>query len=177
MRRELAQSMSQALAKHEQTNHHFLFSGDRSWMFYACDHRTKWVASWDDVDEIERPSPFHQKTAFSVFFNGTRQYKIVILPEGQKMNTTYCIKYVLLPLTEICDPQGRGTHERRPVLYFNDAPVHNTVGVQESLANFGFRRMEYPPYSPDLAPCDFFLFGAMKRAFAGQHFHTIDDLL
>jgi hypothetical protein len=26
------------------------------------------------------------------------------------------------------------------------------------------------------APCDFFLFGAMKEAFAGQHFATIADL-
>jgi hypothetical protein len=37
--------------------------------------------------------------------------------------------------------------------------------------------MEYPSYSPDLAPCDFFLFGAMKQAFSGQLFDTIDDLL
>jgi hypothetical protein len=37
--------------------------------------------------------------------------------------------------------------------------------------------MEYPPYSPDLAPCDFFLFGAMKQVFAWQHFDTIEDFL
>jgi hypothetical protein len=37
--------------------------------------------------------------------------------------------------------------------------------------------MAHPPYSPDLAPCNFFLFGAVKQAFAGQHFATTDDLL
>jgi hypothetical protein len=36
--------------------------------------------------------------------------------------------------------------------------------------------MEHPPYSPDLPPCDFFLFCAMKQVFAGQHSDTIDDL-
>jgi hypothetical protein len=40
MRAELAQSMLQALVKHEHTNYHFLFAGDQSWMFYAYDHRT-----------------------------------------------------------------------------------------------------------------------------------------
>jgi predicted transcriptional regulator len=41
MRAELAQSMLQALAKHEHTNHHVPFTGDESWMFYAYDHRTR----------------------------------------------------------------------------------------------------------------------------------------
>jgi hypothetical protein len=41
MRTELAQSMLQALAKHEHTNYHFLFTRDESWMFDADDHRTR----------------------------------------------------------------------------------------------------------------------------------------
>jgi hypothetical protein len=63
------------------------------------------------------------------------------------------------------------------MLHFDNEPAHNTEAVRENLASFGFRRPTHPPYSPDLAPCDFFLFGAMKQAFAGQHFATIDDLL
>jgi hypothetical protein len=37
--------------------------------------------------------------------------------------------------------------------------------------------MAHPPHSPDLAPYDLFLFGAMKQAFAWQQFATIDNLL
>jgi hypothetical protein len=129
MRAELAQSMLQGLAKHEHTNYHFLFTGDESWMSHAYDRRTRWVAFWDDVDEIERPSHFHQKTMFPVFFNGTGEYKIAILPEGQKVNGAYFIKSVLPPFGKICYPQGRGTRERRVTLHFDNAPVHNTEGV------------------------------------------------
>jgi hypothetical protein len=114
-------------------------------MMYADDHHTMWVASWDDVDEMERPSHFHQKTMFTVFFNGTGKYTIVILPKGQKMNSTYFIECVLRPLIEICYPQGGETHQRTILLHFDNAPVHNSEGVQESLANFGFRRMDHPP--------------------------------
>jgi hypothetical protein len=93
---------------------------------------------------------------FTIFFNGIAEYKIAILPEGQKMNRTYFIDCVPRALAEICYPQGRVTDEKRVVLHFDNVPVRNTEGVQESLANFGFRRMEHPPYSPDSAPRDFF---------------------
>jgi hypothetical protein len=63
------------------------------------------------------------------------------------------------------------------MLHFDKAPVHNTGGFRENLASFGFRRMVHPPYSPDLAPGDFFLLGATKQMFAGQHFATVGDLL
>jgi hypothetical protein len=58
------------------------------------------------------------------------------------------------------------------MLHYANAPVRDTEGVQESLAIFGFRRMKHPPYSPGFASCNFFLFGAMKQALAGQHFGT-----
>jgi hypothetical protein len=136
IRAELAQSMLQALTKHEHTNYHFPFTGDQSWMFYVYDHRTKWVASWDDVDEIERPSHLHQKTRFTVFFNGTGEYNIAIPPDGQKVNSAYFIKSVLRPLAEICYPQGKGTRERRVMLHFDNASVQSTERVRENLASF-----------------------------------------
>jgi hypothetical protein len=37
--------------------------------------------------------------------------------------------------------------------------------------------MAHLPYSPDLTPCNFFLFDAMKQAFTWQNFAAIDDLL
>jgi hypothetical protein len=55
MRAELAQSTLQALAKHEHVNFLFLFTGDETWMFSASDHRTMWLASWDDAEQIGRP--------------------------------------------------------------------------------------------------------------------------
>jgi hypothetical protein len=34
----------------------------------------------------------------------------------------------------------------------------------------GFIRVPQPPYSPDLAPCDFFLFGYLKFQLEGRTF-------
>jgi hypothetical protein len=62
------------------------------------------------------------------------------------------------------------------MLHFDNAPVHNTKGVQESLVNVRFRRIEHPSHSADLAARDFFLFNAIKQTLAEQHFDTGDDL-
>jgi hypothetical protein len=37
-------------------------------------------------------------------------------------------------------------------------------------------RMEHPPYSPDLAPCDFFLIGYVKGRLVGKDYETPEDL-
>jgi hypothetical protein len=34
----------------------------------------------------------------------------------------------------------------------------------------------YPPYSPDLAPCEFFLFPKVKLKLKGRRFDTIEEI-
>jgi hypothetical protein len=34
--------------------------------------------------------------------------------------------------------------------------------------------MEHPPYSPDLAPCDFYLFPKIKLVLKGTHFLSVE---
>ena len=36
--------------------------------------------------------------------------------------------------------------------------------------------MEHPPYSPDLAPCDFYLFPKIKSVLKGIHFLSVEDV-
>jgi len=36
--------------------------------------------------------------------------------------------------------------------------------------------MPQPPYSPDMAPCDFFLFPKIKITLKGRRFTSIDDI-
>jgi hypothetical protein len=45
------------------------------------------------------------------------------------------------------------------------------------MATAELERMEYPLYSPDLAPCDFFLFGYVKGKLMGKQYETSEDLV
>jgi hypothetical protein len=171
----LAERVLQALAKEERSHFHFLFTGDEPWMSYAYNHWMMWVLSWDDVDEIERPSHFQQKMMFTIFVDGTRACKIAILPVGKTMNGTYFMECVLKPLTEVCYPEGRKSHKRRVMPHFDNAPIHNTDEVQGKLTNLGLTEIEHPPYNADLAQCDFFLFGVMKENLSEQRFESVES--
>jgi hypothetical protein len=39
-----------------------------------------------------------------------------------------------------------------------------------------FAVIPHPPHSPDLAPCDFFLFPKMKLKLKGRRFDTTDEI-
>jgi len=36
--------------------------------------------------------------------------------------------------------------------------------------------MDHPPYSPELAPCNFWLFPKLKKALKGQRFADLSDI-
>ncbi|KAG5343399.1 SETMR methyltransferase, partial [Acromyrmex heyeri] len=39
-----------------------------------------------------------------------------------------------------------------------------------------YKMLAAPPYSPDLAPCDFFLFPKLKRPMKGRRYATIEEI-
>jgi hypothetical protein len=51
-----------------------------------------------------------------------------------------------------------------------------TLRVGEFLAKKSITKMDHPLYSPDLAPCNFWLFPKLKNALKGQRFADIPDI-
>jgi hypothetical protein len=47
----------------------------------------------------------------------------------------------------------------------------------EKIEELGFILVPQPLYSPDLAPCDFFLFGYLKQHSEGTHFTREDQVI
>jgi len=52
----------------------------------------------------------------------------------------------------------------------------NNKSKEEFLATKQITVLEYPAYSPDLVPSDFFLFPKIKEILKGRHFDDIDDI-
>ena len=48
--------------------------------------------------------------------------------------------------------------------------------TQETISKCGFERLDHPPYSPDIAPSDYFLFNHLKKHLRGRVFACVDDL-
>ena len=54
----------------------------------------------------------------------------------------------------------------------NNAPVHNSILVTDYLTKTGIKTVPHPPYCPDLAPCDFWLFPKLR----GCRYETIEEM-
>jgi histone-lysine N-methyltransferase SETMAR len=52
--------------------------------------------------------------------------------------------------------------------HWDNALVHTPALVSDWFDAHGVQRLEHPPYSPDLAPADFFLFRKVKEGLGGQ---------
>ena len=54
----------------------------------------------------------------------------------------------------------------------DNTPVHNCILVTDYLTMMGIKTVPQPPYSPDLAPCDFCLFPKLR----GCRYETIEEM-
>ena len=54
----------------------------------------------------------------------------------------------------------------------DNASVHNSILVTDSLTKVGLKTVPHPSYSPDLAPCDFFLFPKLR----GCRYERIEEM-
>ncbi len=69
-----------------------------------------------------------------------------------------------------------GSTDRDFILHMDNAPVHVSV---PSLAFYGENDIDllpHPAYSPDLAPCDFWAFPALKAKLRGRRFPNVESL-
>jgi transposase len=93
-------------------------------------------------------------------------------------------KYIRQFITEIvfpsaerkladCLPKLRATAAH---LHVDNATPHPSKMSFEKTEELGFTLVPQPPYSPDLALCDFFLFGCLKRHLEGKQFTTEDQV-
>lgn len=157
-----------------------VITGDETWV-YGYDVETKAQSSQWKLPEEPRPKKARQvrsnvKVMLTVFFDFKGIVHHEFLPQGETINKEYYLQ-VQRRLRE-------AVRRKRPdlwrnnswLLHHDNAPAHTSLLVREFLAKNNTVMMPQPPYSPDMAPCDFFLFPKIKRTLKGRRFTSIDDI-
>ena len=96
------------------------------------------------------------------FFDSTGMIYMHWVPTGQTVNKECYVEV----LTEF----RKRFLGKRPALFKSgqwhfhqdNAPVYNSILVTDYLTKMGIKTVPQPPYSPDLAPCDFWLFPKLE---------------
>ena len=70
----------------------------------------------------------------------------------------------------------RGKLAAGVLLLHDSAPVHKSRVAQTGIRKCKFEQLNHPPYSPDLAPSDYYLFRNLKSHLRGTTFRYDDEL-
>jgi len=62
------------------------------------------------------------------------------------------------------------------LLHHDNSPAHTSLVVRKFLTKNNVSTVPHPAYSPDLAPCDFYVFPKMKLWLKGRHFASIEEV-
>jgi len=62
-------------------------------------------------------------------------------------------------------------------LHHDNAPAHSALSIRKFLASKNIPVVTHPLYSPDLAPCDFFLFPRLKSTLKGHRFEEVNETI
>jgi histone-lysine N-methyltransferase SETMAR len=117
-----------------------------------------------------------EKFTLTIAWNPRGFHFIKVLKKGRKFNPGYYIVEILESLSQWRSIEAAG-NERKLLVHADNARPHT---AKLSAQYFNENRMKsglHPPYSPDLAPSDFHLFGHVKRCLAGLSFKDPDQLL
>lgn len=78
--------------------------------------------------------------------------------------------------TELQEKRPRLAHKK--VLFHHDnAPSHTSAVVVAKLMEIGFQLLSHPPYSPDLAPSDYYLFPNLKKWLAEKKLYSNEEVI
>ena len=62
------------------------------------------------------------------------------------------------------------------LLLHDNARPHSAALTREKLAQMYWIALEHPPYSPDLSPYDYHMFGPLKEVLGGQRFDNDEQV-
>ena len=115
------------------------------------------------------------KTMLVIFFDWQGVIHKEFVPEGETINAVY-YKGVIESLLNGIRRVRPGMCESGDWFLLHDkAPSHETI-VKQFLAQRKVTVLDHPPYSPDLAPADYFLFPKVKSHLKGRLFDSISDI-
>lgn len=153
---------------------------DETWIHHHTPETKQQSKQWITTGE---PAPKKAKAVLSankvmatVFWDSRGIIHIDYLEKGQTINGEYYCK--LLDRFNNVLKEKRPHLAKKKVLFHQDnARVHTCVSAMAKIHELRYELLPHPPYSPDLAPCDYFLFPNLKKWLGGRRFASNNEVI
>lgn len=156
-----------------------IVTGDETWVHHydpeSKQESMQWHKKGSDPPKKFKVTPSAGKIMATVFWDSKGILLIEYTKKGETINAE---KYstTLRRLRVAIKEKRRGMLAKKVLLLHDNAPVHTARLSKAAVRECGFEEINHPPYSPDLAPSDYFLFPNLKKDLRGKRFTDDNEL-
>ena len=178
---KVAKKLLQMFPKYDKKQFANVVTGDETWVHYFEPVRTVsnkiWTTKHSKRPIIAKRSLSTKKVLYAIFFSGEGVAIKVPVKKGKSITGKYCKDVVLKKLKKYYQKRRPATGFKHVRLLHDNASAHTSAIVTAFLKKEKITVLPHPPppptpYSPDIAPCDFFLFPKLKAFLAGRKYQS-----
>ena len=158
----------------DTSQHKLIYTQDETWLYWKNPRKSMWLMHGAPRPKAEKKKIGAKKLMISVIWNVNGIASVVMVPRGETFTKRFFSDVVMEDFSKnVVIPKTRDK-KRKIKLHCDNAKTHL---IDEKLRTLNVPRLPHPAYSPDLAPCDFFLFGYVKLRLEGRVFSSDEELL
>ena len=149
-----------------------LLTGDETWVHMFEPQRRadnkQWKQNGQKCPCIAKRTISSKKMLYAIFFNSSGPVVQVPCPSSHTVTGRFYKSSVLKKVKEFYNKKRPSKGWSGVHLLHDNASSHKCEVVKSFLASEKVKVLNHPPYSPDLSPCDFFLFPRLKKMLSGN---------
>jgi histone-lysine N-methyltransferase SETMAR len=156
-----------------------IVTGDETWIHQFEPESKQQSLQWRHIKSPPprkfKSVPSMKKVMATIFWDASGVLLVDILPNGETINAE---RYVctLKKLKRALKRKRPALSEDQVLLLHDNARPHTAMRTVAAIKKLQWTVLPHPPYSPDLAPSDFHLFGKLKETLRGNHYASIADV-
>ena len=133
-----------------------------------------WLLRGGGGGDVESAGTYPKKIMLSVFWDASGPLMLTWYGQGQTQNSErFCDELTRLRQELL---QRRRIVRKGVLLHCDNARPHSAALTRSHIDSLRFQQWQHPPYSPDLAPSDYGLFGHVKAQLRGKRFASFPEL-
>ena len=134
-----------------------------------------WAGPGESAPKKAKTVPSAGKVMATMFWNSLGIILIDYIQKGKTVTGEYYAS--LLDRFDAIQKEKR-PHLAKKVLFYDDNEPSQTSAIATAkLFDLFYEILPHPPYSPDLAPCDYCLFPDMKTWLRGKRFLSNEEII
>ena len=151
-----------------------LLTGDETWVHMFEPQKKADNKQWKGKDQkrpcIVKRTISSKKMLYAIFFNSSGPVIQVPCPSGHTVTGRFYKNSALKKMKEFYNKKRPSKGWSGVHLLHDNASSHKCEVVKSLLESEKVKVLNHLPYSPDLSPCDFFLFPRLKKMLSGNKY-------